>query len=76
MSFIGARLSHFIHNLNHSEVISLEDAINIAPNTIQWYRWTQLHMLGVSQLSFVDFTNGITLENCTVNLNIYTYYVV
>ena len=45
MSFIGAKLSQYFYDKGE-EVIAIEDAINIEPDPMRWYRWTELHKLG------------------------------
>lgn len=63
MSLIGARLSLYIHNQQCSDITSLEDPVSIEPNPLQWYRWTQLHLSGISKLYFANIGINFTTTN-------------
>ena len=43
MSFHGAKIATYLHNMNFSVTV-IEDAVNIEPDLIRWYRWTYLPM--------------------------------
>ena len=42
MSFHGAKITTYLHNMNFNVTV-IEDAVNIEPDPIRWYRWTQLY---------------------------------
>ena len=41
MSFIGARVTMYLHERGH-HVLAVEDLINVNNDDMKWYRWTQL----------------------------------
>ena len=47
MSFIGSRLSVYLHN-NQYDVVAIEDIANVDKNPVKWYRWTELNKLGIT----------------------------
>ena len=56
MSFHGAKIANYLHNMNF-RVTVIEDAVNIEPDPIRWYRWTQLPMKNQDKI-FIDFSLG------------------
>ena len=56
MSFHGAKIANYLHNMNFSVTV-IEDAVNIEPDPIKWYRWTQLSMKDQDKI-FIDFSLG------------------
>ena len=56
MSFIGAKVSQYLDRIGQ-KVTVIEDAINIEPDPMRWYRWTELHKLGLSTM-FVEFSDN------------------
>ena len=56
MSFHGAKIATYLHNMNFSVTV-IEDAVNIEPDPIRWYRWTQLPMKNQDKI-FIDFSLG------------------
>ena len=56
MSFHGAKIANYLHNMNFSVTV-IEDAVNIEPDPIRWYRWTQLPMKNQDKI-FIDFSLG------------------
>ena len=63
MSFIGAKVSQYLSNISKGrKVVPIEDAINIEPDPMRWYRWTKLSKSGLST-TLVDFGSDVTLKN-------------
>lgn len=56
MSFHGAKIASCLYSEGDT-VITAEDSLNIEPNPIKWYRWTQLTLQGHSTV-FVDFSTS------------------
>ena len=56
MSFHGAKIATYLHNMNFNVTV-IEDAVNIEPDPIRWYRWTQLPMKNQDKI-FIDFSLG------------------
>ena len=56
MSFHGARIANYLHDMNF-RVTVIEDAVNIEPDPLKWYRWTQLPMKNQDKI-FIDFSLG------------------
>ena len=56
MSFHGAKIANYLHNMNFSVTV-IEDAVNIEPDPLKWYRWTQLPMKNQDKI-FIDFSLG------------------
>ena len=75
MSFVGAKVSQYLYDKGE-EVIAIEDAINIEPDPMRWYRWTELHKLGLSA-TIVEFSdsNFDKLKNVVQQNDIVIVYV-
>ena len=74
MSFHGARIANYLHNMNF-RVTVIEDAVNIEPDPIKWYRWTQLPMKNQDKI-FIDFslgTNQLITKLLTINPDVILY---
>ena len=56
MSFHGAKIANYLHDMNF-RVTVIEDAVNIEPDPLKWYRWTQLPMKNQDKI-FIDFSLG------------------
>ena len=56
MSFHGAKIANYLHDMNFIVTV-IEDAVNIEPDPIKWYRWTQLPMKDQDKI-FIDFSLG------------------
>ena len=56
MSFHGAKIANYLHNMNF-DITVIEDAVNIEPDPLKWYRWTQLPMKNQDKI-FIDFSLG------------------
>ena len=74
MSFHGARIANYLHNMNF-RVTVIEDAVNIEPDPLKWYRWTQLPMKNQDKI-FIDFslgTNQLITKLLTIDPNVILY---
>ena len=56
MSFHGAKIANYLHDMNFIVTV-IEDAVNIEPDPLKWYRWTQLPMKNQDKI-FIDFSLG------------------
>ena len=73
MSFHGAKIATYLHNMNFSVTV-IEDAVNIEPDPIRWYRWTQLPMKNQNKI-FIDFSlgNKLRIKLLTINPGVILY---
>ena len=74
MSFHGAKIANYLHNMNFSVTV-IEDAVNIEPDPLKWYRWTQLPMKSQDKI-FIDFslgTNQLITKLLTINPDVILY---
>ena len=74
MSFHGAKIANYLHNMNF-RVTVVEDAVNIEPDPIRWYRWTQLPVKNQNKV-FIDFSLGtsqLITKLLTINPDVILY---
>ena len=73
MSFHGAKIATYLHNMNFNVTV-IEDAVNIEPDPIRWYRWTYLPMKNQDKI-FIDFSlgNKLATKLKTINPDVILY---